>query len=141
MARRLNPWNPPNARFWVFWNYGPVKLTLEPGQSLTAHRWERTDEGWSSETEIYRHEGDRVRCKAKNDGRDCDGRLTSLWEGEAMLDGNRPPLCHFNSFQDEKGRYFEEWTAYRHNGGECRRMEFKTVEESQRDEYAEAAGY
>ena len=39
MALRLNPWAPPNIRFWIWWNDGPVKITVKPGQIVPAYRW------------------------------------------------------------------------------------------------------
>lgn len=67
---------PHNARFWVYTDAGPVKLTLRPGQSLTHYVGGATDEGWSSFSSTWSHEGDHVRREWCDDGRDCDGRLT-----------------------------------------------------------------
>ena len=36
------------ARFWVYVNGGPVKLTLYPGQRLRWGRASSHDEGWSA---------------------------------------------------------------------------------------------
>ena len=67
-----------NAKFWVYSGdeSSPVKLTLRPGQELTHYHFEYTDEGWSSETNTWRFDGELVYRKWCTDGRDCDGRLS-----------------------------------------------------------------
>jgi len=78
---------PRNARFVIFMNLDDVVLTLRPGQSLCWHSSGLTDEGWSSETEEWRHEGTHLECTCIEDGQDCDGRLTVSKEFKAMLPG------------------------------------------------------
>lgn len=76
---------PKNARFWVYVNGGPVKLTLRPGESR--HWWlsYATDEGYHSEGETWTHCGDCVTREWHNGGRDCDGRLDYSGEDECVL--------------------------------------------------------
>ena len=70
-----------NARFWVWWNHGFVKITLRDGEHtedepFALFRGGPCDEGWSSLTELYWLDGGSVCCETIDDGRDCDGRLT-----------------------------------------------------------------
>ena len=107
-----------NARFWVYLNGGPVKLTLRPGQrrSWCTFRW--TDEGWDSEWITWEHQGDRVQRCWESDGTDCDGRLRQGGESYVLL-------------TELKGREFEglAWPIWR------------AADRWQRDYAAEAAGY
>lgn len=63
----------PNARFWIFWNDGLVKLTLKPGQSLTLSAGGPDEEGWYRRHERFEHCGSRVESTVLTEGRDCDG--------------------------------------------------------------------
>ena len=110
---------PPNARFWDYVNNNPVKLTLRPGQSRSWGKWERTDEGWSSEGYTWSHEGDGVRCQYGSDGMDCDGRLR---RGLAVF----APLAKLRARQATDGPAVPAW---------------EDAESWQRDYAAEAAGY
>jgi len=65
-----------NARFWVWWNDGLVKLTLKPGQELRCWRSERHEEGWSSSLVEWEHTGEELLCRIIEDGTDCDGRVS-----------------------------------------------------------------
>ena len=111
-----------NARFWVWVNGDACKLTIEPGGSL--HHWSggRTEEGWSSEAERWRlsEDGETVERESTSDGRDCDGRLTQYMD----LECKAVDLAAGHDAGD--GVKFPAW---------------ERVSESQRDEYAEAAGY
>ena len=91
-----------NARFWVYVNGGPVKLTLELGQSLTHETFERHDEGWSHEVTEWTHETIDYRDAETpvvtrnwfNEGTDCDGRhgrggVDTCWLSE-LKQGNEP---------------------------------------------------
>ena len=128
---------PPNARFWNYWNGTFVKLTVRPGVPLTLHRHSQDEEGWSSEAETFRHEGDRVLCLWGTDGRDCDGRLQRSGSSACSLDQLRShPITeswHLDELRpwhtDERGRWILRplWCP---NSSPC-----------QRDQYAEAAGY
>ena len=85
------------------------------------HEWHPTEEGWSSQSEQYTHEGDRVVNEMCSSGRDCDGRLDQYSKWECKLDElqNDPP-------RPSKPLSTPDWTK---------------VSASQRDQYAEAAGY
>lgn len=115
-----------NARFWTFINGGPVKLTLRPGQSLSHSRFAHTDEGWSRESYTWTHHGDRIESAWCEDGRDCDGQLTRRGTGFAQLDklGENPA-----------------WPPDDPNMAGVLWPEWEDVETSQRDEFAELAGY
>lgn len=65
------------ARFWTYCNGSPVRLTLRPGQTLRWHRYERHDEGWSTDSAEWTYHADSgtVRYDWLCDGTDCDGRL------------------------------------------------------------------
>jgi hypothetical protein len=65
-----------NARFWIWHADGWVKLTLKPGQTLRTWTGGDHDEGWSTESHTFSHEGDHVRDEWYHDGTDCDGRLS-----------------------------------------------------------------
>lgn len=114
-----------NARFWLWWRGGWVKLTLRRGDSVTAFYSERTDEGWHSEAETYRFDGAFVTCRTETDGRDCDGRLST----------HRTERCHV---LDLRARMNEP--EYRPPGGGGL-PEWRTVKAGRRDYSAEAAGY
>ena len=112
-----------NARFWVWWNDGWVKLTGKPGQRLTFSKGGPTDEGWSREGETYYFDNDPVTpgvvCQSGSDGRDCDGRFSTYAE-------------YFCSFQDLSARELEDG----------RRVPiWQKTEASRRDYTAESMGY
>lgn len=113
-----------NLRFWVWIHDGPVKLTLRPGQTLGHHRHSRTEEGWESETNIWENDGGRLLLESITDGRDCDGRLTRHWAGSATALAGNP---------DAGGAT--------HEGKPIAYPTWEKLAASQRDEYAEAAGY
>ena len=66
----------PNARFNVWINGDLVKITLKNDQSLSWHKWYRTEEGWASESETWSYHNGFVFRESVSDGSDCDGRLT-----------------------------------------------------------------
>ena len=143
MNTRRGWWErPANARFWVWWQDGPVKITLKPGERLTAYSFSRGDEGWSSYTESWVHEGDRVTRQSTNDGRDCDGRLTQWNDDYALLIDLeqevmwmaplRSRLSMWKDYQDEI-----PWT---HDGFVIQRPAWQEGKSSQRDYTAEADG-
>ena len=73
-----------NARFWVWHRGGWVKLTLRPGQSLTASEGDPTDEGYRREVSTFTHHGDVVGSEWYETGCDCDGRYER--GGESFCD-------------------------------------------------------
>ena len=66
-----------NARFWTLAHGSPVKLTLRPDESLTHTEGGATDEGWTRSVETFSFDGAAVTCERLDDGRDCDGRMTT----------------------------------------------------------------
>lgn len=122
-----------NARFWVYINGGPVKLTLRPGQRLSWHRAWSHDEGWSSESHTWEYEDHFVIEYIENDGTDCDGRLTqvSSWLCNVeLLKSGHKPFCDEWLTAEEREFYVD--VVY---------PQWERVSASQRDEFAEAMGY
>lgn len=109
-----------NARFWVCWRDGWVKLTLRPNQTLELHSGGPTDEGYSCTSEVYTHEGDCVRVEYSTWGRDCDGRHE--WNCECV--------CPLDSLQADVVE-----------GSAIRLPVWERERSGQRDYTAEAAGY
>ena len=111
-----------NARFWIVCHGSPVKLTFRPGQSLDWYHGAPHEEGWSSESHIWRFDGEYVTVYSCTDGRDCDGRLT-----------------HYNTSQcrlDALDARSWEWLGVIQGT-----PDWEPLDSSQRDEFAEAAGY
>ena len=115
-ARRPARFTP--ARFWTWWSAGPVRLTMQPGDIITLHRRDRTDEGWDTVTERYQFDGTAVRCDLIADGTDCDGRLSAHGAYAATLAQLRA--------RKVDGIGYPDWSL---------------LDRSQRDYTAEAAGY
>lgn len=122
-----------NARFWVYINGGPVKLTLKPGQRLEWSEAHTTDEGWSSESHTWEYEDNFVIEHIEHDGCDCDGRLTrvSSWlcNVELLTSGQQPFWTDELSASER-----ELWD-------EVVYPLWERVSSSQRDYAAEAMGY
>ena len=111
-----------NARFEILAHGEQVTLTLRPGQSLSWGTWARTDEGWSSEFATWEFDGEYVTRDCGTDGRDCDGRLSSAHVAR----------CHVSRLRAH---------SYDIDGVIYHAPDWDTVEHSQRDYAAEAAGY
>jgi hypothetical protein len=75
-----------NARFWIYWNGGLVKITMARGDSFELYRSEPTDEGYHSEWERYEFDGERVSREMETHGRDCDGSHSTRSVESARLD-------------------------------------------------------
>ena len=109
-----------NARFWLWWNHSPVKLTMKPDQRIEFSRWESTDEGWSAEAESFSFDGFIVERESVNDGKDCDGRLTQT----------TMTICHLDQlkagYEENEEIQFANWDKVRF---------------WQRDQFAELANY
>ena len=118
----------PNLKFWVWLNDGPIRIKLRPGKSLTHYRWNRDEEGWSSQLSTWTHDGDGVIEKYTSDGRDCDGRLTQhgLYRASIANLAVNPlnGIGYLPGFDDKIA--FPKWDK---------------LSSSQRDEYAEAMNY
>lgn len=119
-AERIRLGMPVNARFWIWWNQGWIKLTMKPGDTVTMHTGGATDEGYSCEDQTYEYDGECVQSSIDTWGRDCDGGHE--WHGESS--------CQVTSLRDneadEHGPARPEWKR-----GNCH----------QRDQYAELSGY
>ena len=125
-----------NARFWVWWHDGWVKLTLRPDQTLTAAYGGPTDEGWSSYCESWTHEGDRIVRECTSDSSDCDGRHSNYSDDACPLD-QLAVIGHVKQ---------TPWVE----GIGCKLVndpdapltpDWQEVKSSQYDQFAEAAGY
>ena len=119
---------PGNARFWIYLNGGPIKLTLKPGQTLRWCTSHPTDEGWHAEGGSWLHNHGRIRRSWWSEGRDCDGRLSHFGYDSAPLDklAEEEPYIGDSRPEDWQGVVYPAW---------------EHEESGQRDEYAEAAGY
>lgn len=118
---------PANARFWVWHNASWVKLTLRPGQSLTAYEGGPTDEGWSYEASTYTHDGEQVTAAYDSQALDCDGRLDRYAESHCPLaDLAVRDMYEVCPASENKGIMSPDW---------------QRGSASQRDYEAERAGY
>lgn len=114
-----------NARFWIWWNLGWVKITLRPGQAIDLHAGARTDEGYWRIVERYSYDLDSVVQRDTFEAaRDCDGPTEDL----------RSYACRIEDLK----RQPEETDEY---GWRPARPLWERVSASQRDHYAEAMGY
>lgn len=125
-----------NARFWVNWNDGWVKITLKPEQSLEAGYSRSTDEGWCSWRERWTHDGDSVLRETESDGSDCDGRLTQYYDCQCSI-------WSLAAYQPEKQTDWVEGVGCEFVPDLDAPMlpQWEEVHSSQRDYAAEAAGY
>lgn len=64
-------------RFWVWHNYGLVRLTLKRGEAINVRGSRPTEEGFSAWSDRYDWYGDTVRCEFWSQSRDCDGLTES----------------------------------------------------------------
>lgn len=110
-----------NARFWAYINGSFVKLTLKPNQELTWGHSEPTEEGFHAEGHEWEYDGCNVYESIYTDGRDCDGRLSS--EGHYRWDMISIRPCFDQTRDDPSTPVWDRISA------------------SQRDYFAEAAGY
>lgn len=102
-----------NARFCEWINGDWVTITLMPGRELQWERGEQTDEGWSMTGYSWLLEGGMICRSIVDDGADCDGRLTRY----------NMSMARIEEIDSDK------------------RCQWHSVEETQRDYAAEAAGY
>jgi hypothetical protein len=134
LIRNPKPRPVPNARFLEWINGAEVKITLRPGQKLEWNWYSRHEEGWSSGGQLWRHDGDRVTNESFSDGTDCDGRMSSSIENEALLTELAIELKRSDWVSGPDGGLIEKpYTIIRPNWTE--------VSHRQRDYAAEAAGY
>lgn len=111
------------ARFWVWWNDGWVKLSLRKARPLFVSTFSYTDEGWSREECSWEFDGRKIIRSWTIEEKDCDGRLDRYGDEET-------DILHLKDCESpdswEQGIKFPSW---------------RKVDSSQRDEYAELAGY
>jgi hypothetical protein len=108
------------ARFWIDYKGGIVRLKINCGQTLSFSHGGLTDEGYSYTGESYNFDGAAVACDWATNARDCDGRHSHT--GSAYCDVARLA----SGYRDESGVTFPAW---------------EHGETEQRDYSAEAMGY
>lgn len=118
------------ARIWIYRTQTEtwVKITITEAKPVELYRAYRHNEGWSSEYEKYSIETLEdgrvgVLSEQTTDGTDCDGRLTQRYDYFAPLD---QLTAYRNEYTPDYVRGLPDW---------------ERVSSSQRDYYAEAAGY
>jgi len=115
-----------NARFWVWANGGPVKLTLRPGQVLRHAEGGPNEEGYSIQRTTWELAPDEpvVYRDWSSEARDCDG----------VCNIHGSDSCPIGNLNDNEAAY--EWTGKLAfpNWGEREATEVY-------DQYAQAAGY
>lgn len=111
----------PSAKFWFF-HAGWVRIRLRPGKSAEILMAGPTEEGYHEERIRWSHEGDRVTRVWTSDGRDCDGRFSTRSVVE----------CPIDRLATETSPINPRWPAT---------PDWRSIERSQRDYAAEAAGY
>lgn len=97
-----------------------TRISLVDGQIVRFHFHHLTDEGWRSEDYQFTRHGLTINFIHATDGRDCDGRHSTYWEGECHRDN-----LHSRSL-GRVGRRLPHWVP---------------LDSYQRDYEAEKAGY
>jgi hypothetical protein len=119
-----------NARFWIYCNDGPAKLTLKPNQELRWYWGAPTDEGWSSESITWEWDGEMLTRHWEQAGRDCDGVLRTSGSDYCpkadLQAGDDPYLFETDNPETWQG---VRWPAWR------------KVARRRYDQFAEAMGY
>lgn len=75
-----------NARLWIWWREGWVKITVPVGDNIELHYHGRHEEGWSSHHECWSNDGKEVIWEVSDRGSDCDGRHGSDAEFVCSID-------------------------------------------------------
>lgn len=111
----------PCVMFWTFVDSEYVGVRLEPGDTIEFEFGGPHEEGYHYRSIAMRHEGEFITCADYTSSRDCDGPLQTWEEHEARVDklDAREPI------DDESPRG----------------VEWERLSASQRDHFAEAAGY
>ena len=100
----------PNARFWTLANQYSVKITLRPGQKRCWHTFKVREDGWTAQSRAWLYDGREVLCTTQVDGRDCDGRLTTLLQLSCPTDCLVSRTIEFNAVnQDDEQIRFPAW--------------------------------
>jgi hypothetical protein len=78
----------PTARFKESINGSDVVIELRPGQTLTHVKYKPTDEGWDRTVHSWFYDADTKIITATyfNEGRDCDGYMSSYHDRHCPLD-------------------------------------------------------
>ena len=76
------------ARFKESINGSDVVIDLRPGQTLTHVKYEPTDEGWDRTVHTWHYDADSkvITVNYFNEGRDCDGYMSTHYERECPID-------------------------------------------------------
>lgn len=121
-----------NARFWIFWRGGWVKLTLTKEWSvINLFDSRRTDEGFRCHHERYSLVDNYVDCQVNTRESDCDGKHEYHWHGRCKLWDLRVRLDNaacFAAFCEDIEDPLE-------------RPQWQKIDSHQRDQFAEMAGY
>lgn len=116
------------AQVWTFFDGRWHGILLTQGAPAVELHWsEPTDEGWSSATEVYEWpewDDEFIHCTIYTDGRDCDGRHSTEWQGICSLD-------NLTALPEEEDEY----------GYRPARPKWEEVKSGQRDYTAESMGY
>lgn len=130
-----------NARFWVYVNGGPVKLTLTPGQSLDWSSGHTTDEGWHHECETWGYDSEEgcVNSEVWSEDLDCDGRLDRHGEYSCAIGELLYAELYMHSYEEQSRQppYARDEDTYRG----VLWPNWQRTGASQRDYSAEAMGY
>lgn len=125
----------PNARFWYWIDAAGdydcfVKITLRPDQELSYSRDGLCDEGWSRHYITFQYDANArmVYVHECTESQDCDGRHSHNWSGE----------CPLESLQAVPADFGDEDPTVDHS---IRKPVWERIGQSQRDHFAEAAGY
>lgn len=114
-------------RFWVFWNQDFTCLTLpeeydpdrEDETTITLSHSEPTEEGWERLSILIYRQGNWVYMDGHRIAKDCDGKFEQFFFER----------CHIKKLKavtNSEGLKVPQWL---------------TIKESQKDYFAEAAGY
>lgn len=119
-----------NARFYVWENGQDIKITLRPGESVSWSSGGATDEGWSRDYETWSFDGTFVYNESISDGVDCDGRLTRECQS----------ICHLMDLRKCQPTQ-RDWTSGEDVAWGPLVPQWRKLERSQRDQFAEAMNY
>ena len=137
----------PTARFKESINGSDVVIDLRPGQTLTHVKYEPTDEGWDRTVHTWHYDADSkvITVNYFNEGRDCDGYMSTHYERQCpldMLQAKTVKHCtggRWESFTDYDGTTAHEWvTTWEEQTGW---PDWREVGHEYYDQNARAMGY
>ncbi len=98
----------PTARFKDYLNGGEVVVQLNPGQTLRHHRFTPTDEGYDRTIIQWEYDGHTVTRTHFNEGRDCDGYMSSEFV----------QFCSMSALRSETREVYThtKWVTYTEDG-------------------------